>query len=221
MRLIEQLVRYLETSGTLTASNLFHLARHGFVELPEDVMAGREADQARSQHEGGSVACTAGRRSNSRTAVRTIDDYEERLLGKESRDRRKGRRRSHGQRKQPDGQALSAWLVGQFESWEDDLSAMTTLARRFAPCTSWIRAAVLLEQSPRESVADCLAKSLQSGPLGFDDFWKTLSFSAYRQNLPTLDRPTANAYQVILLGDDIGNVAKHAWILKHKPVAAV
>lgn len=204
MKVIQQLITYLDSRGILTSDDVSYLRSEGYLS-PELLV---EFDE----------------RALSPADAAVLEPWElseeEPALEREAvARRRKGRvqRKAHVMT----AQEISARLAGRIPEWTEALEPLVQIAGRLAPGVSLEDTPALLCRADPGSLEAAVAAALQDRRPSLKKLWAALSLEDYRGVVeePGLSGAAVRAYRAVLAADDYGPRGKSGWILREREIA--
>ncbi len=182
MKVVEQLVSYLDGRGRLSPDQLAYLRAEGYcgrsaaAEGEADSLTG--PDLLSADHAGAGSGSLASAPDDERDGYPLEDEpaharrpavTPRRARGAAQRERRA---RAHA--------ALAAYLAARLPTWDEPLRGLVCLARRLAPVASWQDAARALRNVGSAALEGALADGFRCRQPALPLLWEALSFDGYR-----------------------------------------
>jgi hypothetical protein len=208
MKVIEQIIKYLDSRGALSPKQIEYLKNEGFYvqkpysdydydyELYDDY--GYEPDYDDEYWE----------------YYYYSDLHED---SEQHRVTRRYKKKARVQHKNPLLKApdLCRRLGERIKGWRSELYGMLQLARLLSSDVTWIQAADVIRNAEPEALYEALPKGLETRSPSLKTLWKSLSLDDYHFVLRLgFGGPAVKAYQVILKSTERGNLGKHGWLLR-------
>jgi hypothetical protein len=206
MRIITDIIEYLDDRGLLSASDIVYLRQHGFIASPEEL-----------QHISGAEVAIDHRQA----AIESLEDEIEAEV-----ERRASRRRSSGKgrgepRKELTAAALSASILAVWQQWEKEVAAIESFARLLAPASD-LNAGLHAIRNAKPAALDVAVASLvRSGRPPLAQLWSALAFDGYRTGLlPAGARgPAVRAYEAVISAARHKELGRYAHVLRQDGLA--
>ena len=206
MKVVREIIWYLNGRGLLSGEDLRHLRTRGFIDHGEEIelVDGPAA----------SPAAAAGKARRTREADDVYVDPEDVLAPRTGR-RRKARRMA------PALEPLAGIVAGRIEQqwpvWNDVLVPLFVLAARVQPLGSLEQAINVIRRAPALVLDGAVVAAAREARPALPRLWSALELEAYRDGIVGADEhgPAVVAYHAIVDGAGAAELGSYAAVLKH------
>jgi hypothetical protein len=207
MRVIEQIIYHLRSRGRLTDQEMAYLGKEGFCQYDG------EPDDDSDWH-----YSTRWNYSHFHSDFEDRHDPEERA----AQELLAGRRRVGSRRPKPALKAadLNDQIAAKRPEWAEIVEPLVVLAKRLDASVTQGTAPRLLQKSAPPALLPLLTELLRADSAWFSALWEALRFEEYRHWSQECGN-AGNAYRSILMGRELNEIMKDAWILREAEVAWV
>lgn len=193
MRVIQQIVEYLEQQGTLTQDDLHYLRSEGFVPYPADAEKYEAPDDIdETLYDEGPSTPERRRRGHRRFVVR-------------------GRNLTTGQ--------LRAGISARLSDWAEPLEGLIALARKLDATANITSAPLILLQAETTNLDRSVHDAVDTRQPSLKTLWKSLDFTEIRDPAPTpgeqVDGPVVRAYRWLLRATNRHESPGCGWLLRY------
>ena len=211
MRVIEQLVSYLNQRGLLTTEQLDYLRREGYMRRAPEPSQEEQLDAGFDLF-GSEERAEAAPEDRAFAIQEALERARPPTKTGRTRRRRASLRRARAQ----ECRTLRERLGRQIGNWEWELEGLLRVGRRLAGPVSSEQALLAIRNAPPATLAGSLAAALEAREPPLDRLWLGLSLDTFRAPLDEagLSSPIARAYGVLIERAEQAVPASLAWMLR-------
>jgi predicted metal-dependent peptidase len=213
MKVIQQIVAYLDRQGVLAPDDLAYLQDQGF--LPHGEEPEPEAGPVPRGSRGGRVQA-----QDPEEALWEWPELEAALQEAAAR-----RRKGGGRRRKPATTAreLGAWVAARKPGWAEALQGLVQVARRLSPDADLEEAPEIIHRASGDVLDQALLEALEFRRPSLKELWTALSMEDYRAVAvdPSLRGPVVRAYRQMLAVEGYHQLGRYSSILKEREIAWV